>query len=59
MSSFGHNDKNVDYILGKTKGLLGVWDDDEKNDFTLPNGEQLDINSKSSIIHWQFGQKCK
>ncbi|CAB3980322.1 sushi domain-containing 2-like [Paramuricea clavata] len=46
-----------EFFKGKTKGLLGLWDDDEKNDFTLPNGKLLDINSKSSIIHWQFGQK--
>ncbi|XP_046850281.1 sushi domain-containing protein 2-like [Xenia sp. Carnegie-2017] len=42
---------------GKTKGLLGVWDDDVKNDFTLPNGEKVDVNSNSSAIHWTFGQK--
>ncbi|XP_028390868.1 sushi domain-containing protein 2-like [Dendronephthya gigantea] len=41
---------------GKTKGLLGVWDDDKKNDLTLPSGEQMDINSKSRKIH-KFGQK--
>ena len=46
------------YMIGKTKGLLGVWDGDKKNDFTLPNGEQLDVKSDASTIHWKFGQKC-
>ena len=52
-------DDKMFLFTGKTVGLLGIWDDDTKNDFTLPNGEQIDINSKSSTIHWNFGQKCK
>ena len=52
------NSRHVFFSPGKTKGLLGVWDDDVKNDFTLPNGEKVDVDSNSSTIHWTFGQKC-
>lgn len=42
-----------------TRGLLGVSDGDVNNDFTLPNGTVLDINSTEEEIYYGFGQQCK
>ena len=41
-----------------TKGLLGTWNDNPDDDFTLPDG----TDSKSFSlweIHFSFGVKCK
>ena len=43
----------------KTKGLLGVWNDDPSDDFTLPGGSVLPTSSNQSTIHYDFGLKCK
>ncbi|XP_064612337.1 uncharacterized protein LOC135476257 [Liolophura sinensis] len=40
-----------------TRGLLGVSDGDVNNDFTLPNGTILDINSTEEEIYYRFGQQ--
>ncbi len=41
----------------ETRGLLGVFNDDSGDDFTLPNGTVLDISLESEI--YQFGLECK
>lgn len=41
----------------KTKGLLGVMDNDINNEFTLPNGTVLNLNaSNDEEIFYKFGQ---
>jgi len=41
-----------------TKGLLGTWNDDPDDDFTLPNGTVLSSSSTLREIHFGFGVKC-
>ena len=41
-----------------TKGLLGTWNDDPSDDFTMPNGTVLQSSSLNEI-HYSFGVKCK
>ena len=41
-----------------TKGLLGTWNDDQDDDFTLPDGTVLQSSSSLSDIHFKFGVKC-
>ena len=40
-----------------TSGLLGVFNGDVSDDFTLPNGTVLDISLEKDI--YQFGLACK
>ncbi|XP_013418963.1 uncharacterized protein LOC106179759 isoform X2 [Lingula anatina] len=41
----------------KTRGLLGVFNGDQSDDFTLPNGTVLNLNnSDEEAIFYQFGQ---
>ena len=42
-----------------TKGLLGTWNDDPGDDFTLPDGTVLPSSSTLRQIHFGFGVKCK
>ena len=42
-----------------TRGLLGTWNDDPSDDFTLPNGTVLPPSSTSRKIHFDFGVKCE
>ncbi|XP_064597770.1 mucin-like protein, partial [Liolophura sinensis] len=39
-----------------TKGLLGVFNDDKSDDFMLPNGTTIHINSTEKAIFNDFGQ---
>ncbi|XP_078420146.1 mucin-4-like [Cetorhinus maximus] len=39
----------ADY-LNKTEGLLGVWNGNPNDDFTMPNGSVIPANSKESTI---------
>ncbi len=41
----------------ETRGLLGVFNGDGSDDFTLPNGTVLDISQEEDI--YQFGLECK
>lgn len=46
-----------DQYKSKTKGLLGVMDDDINNEFTLPNGTILNLNaSNDEEIFYKFGK---
>lgn len=42
-----------------TKGLLGTWNGDKEDDFTLPNGTVLPGSSSGRDIHYKFGMTCK
>ena len=42
-----------------TRGLLGTWNDDPNDDFTLPDGTVLPPSSTSRKIHFDFGVKCE
>jgi hypothetical protein len=44
----------------KTKGLLGIFDNDVSNDFTLPDGSFLVLNaSDDREIFYKFGEQWK
>ena len=49
----------ADNYKNNTKGLLGTWNDDPEDDFTLPNGTVLPSSSSFKEIHFKFGVKCK
>ena len=42
-----------------TQGLLGTWNDDLDDEFTLPDGTMLPPSSSLREIHFEFGVKCK
>ena len=42
-----------------TKGLLGTWNDNANDDFTLPDGTELPSSLTLREIHFKFGVKCK
>lgn len=44
-------------LKNKTTGLLGNYDDDPYNDFSLPNGTILNANMTEREI-FQYGKKC-
>ena len=44
---------------GNTQGLLGVWNDNQEDDFRRPDGTMISINSSDEAIFQQFGEKCK
>ena len=46
-------------LIGETRGLLGVWDDDVVNDFTARNETVLPLDASDRTIHFDFGQSCK
>ena len=48
-----------DVLKNATKGLLGTWNDDPNDDFTLQNGTVLPSTSSLKEIHYGFGVKCK
>ena len=48
-----------DVLKNATKGLLGTWNDDPNDDFTLPDGTVLPSTSSLKEIHYGFGVKCK
>jgi len=41
-----------------TEGLMGTWNDNPDDDFTLPNGTVLSASSSLRDIHFMFGEKC-
>ena len=49
----------ADVYKNTTKGLLGTWNDDADDDFTLPDGTVLPSSLSLMEIHFQFGVKCK
>ena len=45
--------------MGKTKGLLGTWNGNPQDDFTLPDGTVLSSDASPEDVHYKFGLKCK
>ena len=41
-----------------TKGLLGVWNGNQNDDFLRPDGTTISIDSDESEIFESFGEKC-
>lgn len=48
-----------DEYFNKTIGLLGTYNGNPDDDFTLPNGTVLQPNLTSSETHYDFGLVCK
>lgn len=46
-------------MLYETEGLLGYWNKDKDDEFRLPNGHIIDINSSPEDIHKKFVAPCK
>ncbi|XP_074615471.1 protein mesh-like [Acropora palmata] len=42
---------------GKTKGLLGFWNDNTNEEYLLPNGDFFSTVSTMSQVHHSFGQQ--
>lgn len=49
----------VPEYFNMTNGLLGTYNKDPSDDFTLPNGTALSSNLTSKQIHFDFGLNCK
>ena len=49
----------ADDYKNNTKGLLGTWNDETDDEFTLPDGTVLSSSLSSKDIHFKFGVKCK
>ena len=45
-------------FYNKTKGLLGVWNDKQDDDFLTPFNIILPVNSTDEEIFYQFGKTC-
>ena len=41
-----------------TKGLLGVWNDKQEDDFLRPDGTAMPMDSTEEVIFYLFGEKC-
>ena len=42
-----------------TAGLLGIFDGNQDNDLTPPEGAPIETNATERKIYYEFGQKCK
>lgn len=45
-------------LRGNTRGLLGNFNGDNTDDFTMPNGIPVPSNASDRTIH-EFGQSCE
>ena len=45
--------------MRRTRGLLGTWNGNPLDDFTLPDGTVLPSNASPEDVHYKFGRKCK
>ena len=41
-----------------TKGLYGTWNNDVRDDYTLPDGTVLKTNMSGRDLHFDYGMKC-
>ena len=48
-----------DDYKNKTKGLMGTWNDNPNDDYTLPDGTVLPPSLTLMEIHFRFGDKCE
>uniref|UniRef100_A0A8C3Y234 Mucin-4 n=1 Tax=Catharus ustulatus TaxID=91951 RepID=A0A8C3Y234_CATUS len=46
-----------DWYRNSTRGLLGVWDHDPADDFQMPNGTSIPVNSSEEEIY-SYGMTC-
>uniref|UniRef100_A0A8C5J8B7 Mucin-4 n=1 Tax=Junco hyemalis TaxID=40217 RepID=A0A8C5J8B7_JUNHY len=46
-----------DWYRSSTSGLLGVWDHDPADDFQMPNGTSIPVNSSEEEIY-SYGMTC-
>ena len=46
-------------FLGKTTGLLGVWNGDESDDLQSSSGVTISNDATSQEIFESFGETCK
>ena len=46
-------------LFNNTRGLLGTYDGDVKNEYTLRNGSVLPVTSSPQTIYKVFGDSCK
>ena len=42
----------------QTSGLMGVFNNDQEDDLTSPDGAVLPVNATERDIYYQFGEKC-
>ena len=49
---------NIRAAENTTRGLLGVINGDESDDFTLPDGTSININSTEENVYNNFGREC-
>eukprot|EP00999_Lentomonas_sp_LEN2_P002591 NODE_472_length_1461_cov_97.821589_g439_i0.p1 GENE.NODE_472_length_1461_cov_97.821589_g439_i0~~NODE_472_length_1461_cov_97.821589_g439_i0.p1 ORF type:complete len:463 (+),score=81.96 NODE_472_length_1461_cov_97.821589_g439_i0:88-1389(+) len=45
--------------MGQLRGLCGLFDDDQSNDFTSQNGIEVDISSPAITVHFVFGESWR
>ena len=45
-------------FFNNTKGLLGVWNGNQEDDFLRPDGAILPTNSNEDLIFSRFGEQC-
>ena len=46
-------------FIGRTKGLMGAWNENSDDDFLRPDGKTLPTDATPQQIHYEFGLKCK
>ncbi len=44
---------------GQTRGLLGVFNDEQTDDLTPPSGDHIDSDASEETIFDEFGKLCK
>ena len=50
----------LNYVLKyETEGLLGYWNNDTRDEFRLPDGRLISIDSTPFEINKLFAMKCK
>ena len=47
------------FLKHSSIGLVGIWNDDQKDDFLRPDGTILPIDTAEDLIFHQFGQQRK
>ena len=45
-------------LFQNSLGLLGTYDNNQTNDFTLPDGKILSTESEPDVVYSVFGESC-